>query len=128
MFIKFLIGTDVTKKEETILEHAISDHSKGENLNSLIDVALVLADKLDVTYHRTINSSIQDDVNKEFQKIRNVEVCIDDENLIVKYKVDGVLNFSLLKKWEKMISIPIRIAKYLNKDCIFMVNEKVVKP
>ena len=128
IFRKFLVGTDFTKEEEIILEHAISDHSKGKNLNSLVDVALVLADKLDVTYHRTIHSSIQDDVNKEFQKIKNVDICINDKNLIVKYEVDGVLNFSLLKEWKKMFTIPEKIAKNLNKDCIFMVNEKVVQP
>lgn len=51
MFRKFLIHTDITPSEEEILEHAMKDHGKGDDINSLIGLALVLADKLDVTYH-----------------------------------------------------------------------------
>ena len=124
MFRKFLIHTDITPSEEEILEHAIKDHGKGDDINSLIGLALVLADKLDVTYHRTINSSIQDDLNKEFQKIKKVDIEITKQDLIVKYEVDGILDFSITKEWEKMITIPRKVATYLKRNCIFKVNGK----
>ncbi len=127
IFRKFLKGTDITLSEEDILEHAIKDHSKGLDIHSLIDLALVLADKLDITYHRTINSSIQDTLNKEFQKIKKVDIEITNQNLIVKYKVEGNFDFSVVKEWEKMITIPRKAASYLKKNCIFMVNDKVIK-
>ena len=128
MFRKFLIHTDITPSEEEILEHAIKDHGKGNDINSLIGLALVLADKLDVTYHRTINSSIQDDLNKEFQKIKKVDIEITKQDLIVKYEVDGILDFSITKEWEKMITIPRKVATYLKRNCIFKVNGEVVNP
>lgn len=124
MFRKFLIHTDITPSEEEILEHAIKDHGKGDDINSLIGLALVLADKLGVTYHRTINSSIQDDLNKEFQKIKKVDIEITKQDLIVKYEVDGILDFSITKEWEKMITIPRKVATYLKRNCIFKVNGK----
>ncbi len=71
IFRSFLKETDITEQEFLLLEDAIYDHSKGENIKSSIGLAFVLADKLDVTYHRTINSSIQDTLNLEFQKIKN---------------------------------------------------------
>ena len=65
MFMKFIDKNDITDDEEEILRQAIMDHSKGNNIKSLVGLSLVLADKLDVTYDRTINSSIQDTINKE---------------------------------------------------------------
>lgn len=126
MFRKFLINTDITSSEEEILEHAIKDHSKGKDITSLIGLALVLADKLDVTYHRTINSSIQDTLNKEFQKIKKVDIEITSQDLIVKYEVDGILDFRIIKEWDKMITIPKKVATHLKKKSIFMINNQVV--
>lgn len=125
MFKRFLNDTDITKGEMEILENAIKDHSKGNEINSNIDLALVLADKLDVTYHRTINSSIQDEMNKEIQKIKNVDIIINNEELIVKYTVDGDLNLNILRGWEKAITIPKKIASYLGKNYILMVNGQI---
>lgn len=125
MFKRFLNDTYITKDEIKILENAIKDHSKGNEINSNIGLALVLADKLDVTYHRTINSSIQDEMNKEIQKIKNVDIIINNQELIVKYTVDGDLNLDILRGWEKAITIPKKIADYLDKNYILMVNGEI---
>ncbi len=126
MFQKFLIQTDITISEKQMLEQAIKDHSNGNDIRSNIGLALVLADKLDVTYHRTINSSIQDNINKEYQKIQKVDIEINDKDLIVKYVVEGILNFDIIKEWPKCITIPKKIAHYLKKNCIFIVNDEIV--
>lgn len=126
-FRKFIADTDITKEEESIIEHAIADHSRGNNINSLVGLALVLADKLDVTYHRTENSSIQDEMNKEIQKIRKVDIEITDKELMVKYVVDGELNLDTLRNWEKAITIPQKIARHLNKEYVLFVNDQIFK-
>lgn len=74
IFREFLDGIVLTKEEDIILEEAIRNHSNGNDIHSLVAFALVLADKLDITYHRTIHSSIQDSLNKEIQKIKTVDV------------------------------------------------------
>ena len=99
------------------------DHSKGNDIKSLVGLSLVLADKLDVTYDRTINSSIQDTINKEIQKIRSVDINITDDNLIVYYKTIDNFDINILKNWPKAITIPYKVAKYLNKNYIFMIND-----
>lgn len=80
---------------------------------------------MDVTYHRTINSSIQDEMNKEIQKIKNVDIIINNQEQIVKYTVDGDLNLNILRGWEKAITIPKKIASYLGRNYILMVNGKI---
>ena len=127
MFSKFISKNDVTDKELEILRQAIYDHSKGNDIQSLVGLSLVLADKLDVTYHRTINSSIQDKINKEIQKIKKVNIIIDDKNLIVNYVADNNFDVKVLTNWKKAITIPEKVAKYLNKTFIFLVNDKEIE-
>lgn len=122
MFIKFLDKNDITKDEEEILRQAIMDHSKGNNIKSLVGLSLVLADKLDVTYHRTKYSSIQDIINKEIQKIKKVDINITEKELIVCYITTSSFDINILKNWPKAITIPYKISKYLDKNYIFMIN------
>lgn len=126
LFVNFIDINDVTKEELEILRQAIYDHSKGNDVKSLVGLALVLADKLDVTYHRTVNSSIQDKMNKEIQKINDVDIEIIDADLIVKYTTDVDFDVNVLKDWDKTITVPYKIAKYLNKNYIFLVNGESV--
>ncbi|MDD3392639.1 MAG: hypothetical protein PHE54_03785 [Bacilli bacterium] len=55
IFRNFITNTNITAEEAKIMEHAIADHSNGDATEATIDAALVLADKLDITYHRTEN-------------------------------------------------------------------------
>lgn len=126
IFKKYIDEKDFSKTELIILEQAIKDHSKGNNIQSLIGLALVLGDKLDVTFHRTINSSIQDKMNKEIQKIKNVDIKINDYELIVKYLTVNDFDKNVLKDWNKAILVPLKVAKYLNKKYIFIINDQVI--
>lgn len=127
IFSRYIDENDISLEEMEIIKQAILDHSKGNNIKSLIGLSLVLADKLDVTYHRTINSSIQDWVNKEIQKIKKVDILIDDNNLIVKYFTEANFDVSVLKSWEKAITIPKKVAEYLNKKYIFLINGREIQ-
>lgn len=122
MFINFIDKNDITHDEEDMLRDAIMDHSKGNNIKTLVGLALVLADKLDVTYHRTQNSSIQDTMNKEIQKIKKVDINITDKELIVSYTTNNDFDIDILQEWSKAITIPYKASKYLNKDYIFLIN------
>lgn len=96
-FKKYIDEKDFSDDELVVIEKAILDHSKGDNIESLVGLALVLGDKLDVTFHRTINSSIQDKMNREIQKIKNVDIVINENDLIVKYLVTNDFNKYILK-------------------------------
>ncbi len=127
MFGKFIDKNDITQDEEEIVRQAISDHSKGYNIQSLVGLSLLLADKLDVTYYRTENSSIQDEMNREIKKIRNVDIQITENNLEVIYTTQGEFDVNiLLKNWSKAITVPYKVANYLNKKYIFIINNKEI--
>ena len=126
IFIDFIDKDDITFDEEETLRQAIIDHSNGNNIQSLIGLALVLADKLDVTYHRTINSSIQDVINKEIQKILKVDIIINEKELIVEYTTSSDFDINILNNWPKAIVIPQKVADYLNKEFVFFINNKKI--
>lgn len=126
IFKKFIEEKDFSEAELDLLEQAIQDHSKGNNIQSLVGLALVLGDKLDVTFHRTINSSIQDKMNKEIQKIKKVDIEINNYELIVRYLTTNDFDKYILKNWNKAILIPLKVAKYLNKKYKFMINNQVI--
>lgn len=119
---QFIEKVSVTDQEKEMLYQAISDHSKGNHIASPVGLALLLADKLDVTYHRTENSSIQDKINTEIQKIKHVDIRITDGELIVIYETDKDFDINILIEWKKVITIPKRVSEYLNKEFIFMLN------
>lgn len=122
IFANFIDKNDVTVDEKECLRQAIVDHSKGNNIKSLVGLALVLADKLDVTYHRVENSSIHDVVNNEVLKIKEVGIKLTDQSLIVNYTVSGEFDINILSAWPKAIAIPYKVAKYLDKEFSFLVN------
>lgn len=122
IFVDFICNDDVTHDEVELLRQAIFDHSKENNIQSLIGLSLVLADKLDVTYHRTVNSGIQDIMNKEIQKIQKVDINIADKDLIVQYTTNSSFDVNVLKDWPKTITIPYKVSEFLNKRFKFIVN------
>ena len=122
IFVNFICNDGVTRDEVEVLRQAILDHSKGNSIQSLIGLSLVLADKLDVTYHRTVNSSIQDKMNKEIQKIQKVDITIADKELIAQYITNSSFDVNVLKDWPKAITIPYKVSKFLKKNFKFMVN------
>ena len=126
MFASLLEEQSLTKKEINLMYHAIRDHSKGERMRSFLDIALTLADKLDVTYHRTVHSSIQDYTNQEIQKIRKVNIEILKKYLVVDYETIEHLDYTIFKEWDKAITIPRKVATILEKNCIFTENQKEV--
>lgn len=126
IFRTFLMVSDFSEKELSILEQAIKDHSNGNNIKSLVGLALVLADKLDVTFHRTINSTIQDKINKEIQKVKKVDIEINTHELIVIYEATDDFDKSVFKSWNKSILIPLKVANYLNKEYKIIINKQII--
>lgn len=122
MFGDFIDKEDINESEYESLRQAIEDHSSGNNIESLIGLALVLADKLDVTHHRTDNSSIHDEMNNEIQKIKNVNIRINSNKLTVGYTTCDGFNVNIFTGWPKAITIPYKVSKYLNKEYVLLIN------
>ncbi len=108
--MNYIDEREVTKEKDEIVRQAIRDHFNGNVIQSFIGLALVLADKLDVTYHRVERSTIHDTINNEIQKIKNVNIEMTEEYLT--YKTEPSFDVTILKDWNKAIEIPKKIEDY----------------
>ena len=124
---QFIENSQVTEEEKEMLYQAIGDHSSGNHLISYVGLSLLLADKLDVTYHRTENSSIQDKINTEIKKIKKVGIQITDTELIVTYDTEEDFDIHILKEWKKAVTIPKKVAEYLNLSYRFILSGEEVE-
>ncbi|OCN03708.1 hypothetical protein A4S06_04935 [Erysipelotrichaceae bacterium MTC7] len=121
LFVECIDDLDLQDEEIEILRSAIINHSNGECIDSLVSLALLLADKMDVTYHRTVYASKLDPMLTELQKIQKVEVQFTNEELILYYYATSSLDFDALQAWDKIYTIPEKVAQYLGKEFVLHV-------
>lgn len=123
MCIHFLDKTTLSQKSKNIIIHAIEDHSNGNEINSPIGAALLLADKIDISKNRVLELGKQDRWYNNLLNIEETTLTVEDNKIIINYIVNE--NFSreiLSSEWKKGITIPIKASKYLGYNCIFQLN------
>jgi HD superfamily phosphohydrolase YqeK len=113
------------KHDLEIIVQAISDHSSGKNICNNIGVALMLADKIDVSRYRVLNSSISDEINNQIANIKDVKIIITEKKLIVNYLTNGIFDPLILKHWNKSILGPLKAARYLKKEYVFKIDDTI---
>lgn len=120
---KYLSKFSLSQKELDMIVQAIADHSNGYHISSKIGLALLLADKIDISKDRIVASEDQlDDFHRGLKQIQQVSVHIDSNSVYVRFQTNDSFSLESLKGWNKAIKIPIKVANYLNRDCIFQVN------
>ena len=65
-------------------------------------------------------------MNKEIQKIKKVDIEINDSELIVRYLTMNDFDQYILKNWNKAVLVPMKIAKHLHKKYKFIINEQII--
>ena len=125
------------------MAHAIAQHSEGKDINNILDAALFLGDKLDMSSKRIIAEDSPDrplrPILKEMQKIKSVEFVITSKNdkpygaelcynTYPCYQYPGDFKVSALRAWPKCITSPKMIAKdYLGlKHFHFCINNQIM--
>ena len=131
---KYLSGpkVDIDLEDAYTIVHAVANHSDGKEMNTIVDVALILADKLDVTADRIVR--VTDKITAECMKIQATEFKLHGklmkaERAELRYTVDKGFDLSIFKAWPKAIKIPYRVAtEYLGlKDFRFFVNDEQIE-
>lgn len=121
---EYLEDTDMDDNSKEMVYHAIKFHSDGEELNNNIDAALLLGDKLDVSHERVITGISLNALCKELLKIKKIEYQLQPETAILQYNVEPDFNYQQLHDWGKSITIPYKVAHFLNREFRFRVNDK----
>lgn len=129
---KYLSGPkiDIDVEDVYTIVHAIFNHSDGEDTRNIVDAALILADKLDVTGRRIVR--VTDKITAAVQHIVDAQYEIYGEKTAkgarLKYVTDGGFDISAIKLWPKCIMVPKRITeKYLGiPEFHFLIDDEEI--
>ncbi|MCL2528120.1 MAG: HD domain-containing protein [Defluviitaleaceae bacterium] len=109
--------------EKDIIVQAIQDHSKGKNIASPVGAALLIADKVDISYKRILPKANIDHWHKNLLEIRDVEVHVSDKVITINYiTTDKFSKDLLISDYEKGFKLPVMAVEYLGCDCVFRFN------
>lgn len=123
---QYLTQLKFDNTDKDIIVHAIEDHSKGEKLKSNIGAALTFADKIDMFKDRMLRFKENNYFHENIKHMLNIELSVDDKNITVNIITDGNFDYTSLKDYPKMITKPTEMAKYLNRNCIFQVDNQII--
>lgn len=127
MCIHFLNKTRLSQESKDIIIHAIEDHSNGNEINSPVGAALLLADKIDISKDRVLELGKQDRWHNNLLNIEETILTVEDKNIIINYVVNDKFSKKiLLEEWKKGITIPIKASNYFGYNCIFQLNGNIV--
>ena len=111
---------DLALEEKNIIVQAIEDHSEGENISSAVGAALLIADKVDLSCKRILPVDNIDDWHKNLLEIRDVDVRVAGNEIIINYIVtDAFLAEALIGKYTE---VPVTAARYLGLACQILFN------
>ena len=127
MCIHFLNKTKLSQESKNIIVHAIKDHSNGNEINSPVDAALVLADKIDISKNRVLELGKQDRWHSNLLNIEKIVVIVENKKIIINYIINDKFSRKiLLEEWKKGIILPIKASNYFGCKCIFQFNGNIV--
>ncbi|MDR2524265.1 MAG: HD domain-containing protein [Candidatus Nomurabacteria bacterium] len=123
---QWLTEYDMAKADINTICHAIAMHSRGEEINNLIDAAILLGDKMDLTGDRlnlTRPRKGYDAMTELLFLVDKVEFIIDKDVATLKYTVVSGFDTTLFRGWRKAVTIPAKVAKYLGKDFVIEIGD-----
>lgn len=122
----FLDILSIPSTDQKTIKTAISRHSKGGDNMSHIDLAIVLADKLDIAKDRLRPDANMHMIQKEMAKIDKIEYTITEQSATLQYWVDADLDLENFLEWPKSLTVPRNAATQLKKKFIFRINDKAI--
>lgn len=105
---------------------AIKNHSDGFESNNIIQLSLILADKLDIKNTRPTKSGLNIPGNRQYKNIEDIHVEIEDRTLKIKFISNSDLdkeeldNFYFMKKVSN--SIKSFAKKFDSKHEVYLNN------
>ena len=102
------------KHKEQVLE-AIRNHSDGFDSDNMMQLALILADKLDIKYTRPTKRGLEVPGNRQYGNIENISTAIEDNILKVQFKSNDKLDKKELEEFYFMRKVANAIKSFANR-------------
>lgn len=111
----------LTVDEIEMICHAIANHSNGKEVKSIIDAAILFADKIDVSRERIF--TVTNELLVEAHKIHRIEYEITPKEVIVRYRVEDDFDPSIFFTWRKAYKAPAKAARFAKRNFSLFLND-----
>lgn len=122
--LMYLKKVGMNNEDIKIVVDAIRNHSKGSS--TLIGASLTFADKIDMCRARMMRFIEGNYFHDNIKHMLDVQLIVNQENIIVNIITDKLFDYNSLKEYQKMITKPVEMSKYLNRSCIFQIDGKEI--
>lgn len=102
------------RDNELVLE-AIKNHSDGFDTDNLIQLSLILADKLDIKYTRPTKCGLKVPGNRQYKNITDIHTNIEDGILKIEFLANNELDKKELEEYYFMKKVANAIKSFANK-------------
>ena len=130
-FLKANYGNNrpLSDTDISIICHAIDQHSSCQEINSIVDAALMFADKIELGKHR-IPGKCYNDIQHCENQIHHVDFKVTKDILAINYVTDTDFDFHFFSSiWPKSYEVPQKVAAWLGKSfMLFVNNERIILP
>lgn len=120
----YLTKLNIDEEDKELIVTAIKNHSKGSETK--IGAALTFADKIDMQKSRMMRFKEDNYFHNNIKHMQDVQLTVDENNITINIITDGLFDYNSLKDYSKMITKPIEMSKYLNRNCIFQIDNKEI--
>jgi hypothetical protein len=117
-------GRPLKDSDIAIIVHAIAHHSSCDDIQNLVDAALIFADKTDLDHRRALQTV--NHTQQEITKIKQIQFKITKTTLALNYEVADDFNLDNFH-WKKAFDAPAAVAVFLSKEFRFYVNGRPVR-
>ncbi len=112
---KYFANKNIKLENENLILNAIKNHSDGFETDNVFQLALILADKLDIKSTRVTSRGLQIEGMRQMQYIKDIDVKVVDNVFIVKFICDERINKEELEEYYFMKKVGYAIKSFCNK-------------
>ncbi len=112
---KYFEENNINLENKELILNAIRNHSSGFDTDNIVQLALILADKLDIKSTRATKSGLNIKGMRQIQYIKDIVINMDKTNISIKFVCDKNLDKTELEEYYFMRKVGNAIKSFANK-------------
>ncbi len=124
---KYFKKNNIILKNQDLILEAIKNHSNGFETDNIIQIVLILADKLDVRKTRITCEGKNAIGNRQYQFVNDIKIDIKNDNLNIYFECDDKLDLDELNDYyftKKIFNAVKSFSKKMNLHPNLFINNK----
>ena len=127
---KYLEENNIPLKHKKLVLDAIKNHSDGFITDNIMQLVIILADKIDIKKSRISDYGKQVEGNRQYQYIDDIQFKIENNNFYINFICDAKINLEELNNYyftKKVFKAIQAFSDKLNLSPKVMINNKLWK-